>query len=181
MEKVNICLGNKKLLALSLLLIKAWYFFWILFATISVVVFFILPTNSLSLGRFVFVSSILVFKSWFYLKIVINTDFLLRNGARGASARLSQLSFSFFSLFLLDFVGLVSGGARNISGMAAKRFFDVLPSGGWIHEAYSKIYLYLPAVLDFLSPKVEGIALLVISIIFANGYRNECRASAGIE
>lgn len=176
MEPITNLLANKRLLFVSLFFVKLWYFLWLIFALLSYVfIFYFGYTNEeFKVGRIFIINSVLLIKSIVYFKTAKVLLQLFFQDTQKNGAHIAHLSMSFFILFCFDVSALLIGTTKQdgIERMS-QLLLDAIGDDSVFYPFYSKIYLYIPAVFDFIKPDLEGSSLLVLSIVLAGIYRKK--------
>lgn len=158
------CFKEKKVLRIFLLFFSGWYLISSVVAlcTLFLCTFLYVSEGSIG-GRVVFVSVVFLVKTLIYVTIARS---LVRYFEIDKNEKKLQLvSVCFLILFALDLVSLFTGDFNENSTNAAKLLLELLSTESWYNEGYSRIFLYVPAVYDFLKPQLEGVTLLLLSVI----------------
>lgn len=172
-------LRNKRLIHSCLFFLSSWYIFWICMGTLAMIVQIFLGFNRpdfYTVSRPLFTSVFLIIKMGFYYRVtrILGGLIFSKSSADLRTQGMVRLSLAFFYLFLLDSISLFNGKFYPSSTDTAKDFMKVLTEGSTIYEIYSKIYIYIPMVFDFINPQIEGTALLVTSVVLLSLSKNEC-------
>lgn len=166
---------NKKLLSLSLGFLKWWYLAWLGIAALGFVlaIYYSFTHEIRNVGHLFLVNSVLLIKSFVYWKISNILAYLLIGDSLEKRVNLKNMSNCFLVLFCFDLISLFAGGGGGGLKGASQKFLEILPSDSVFYPIYSKVYLYLPAVFNFIEPRLEGISLIILSIILATLSRKE--------
>jgi hypothetical protein len=162
-------LSNKRLLNLSLFFLRSWYLTWLVIAVLSysILTYYNLDRGLFSIERLTYIHSSLFIKSFLYFRIVTDVVDIKSESFRLSKQWLERLSACFFMLFLFDAISIIAGPFLNTSKVSSRKFLEIIPVESVFYPIYSRIYLYIPAVFDFVHPHMEGTSLLILSIFLA--------------
>ena len=150
--------------------VKVWYLLWVVisFFSLFLSMYLFLKIGGSSKVFTIFHNSIfLIINSFLYLKITSALKTLITNEINGSHLVLFRISGYLLWLFFLDTISFLAGGDTGSAKFASVKFLEILPEDSVFYSVYLKIYLYIPAVFDFIKPQVEGTTLLVLAAICA--------------
>ncbi len=175
MKSVIALLGSKKIFHVTFVLIKSWFFFWLAISITSIVagVYLYLVQDIYKAIGVLLPSFILLIKSILYI-YVLKKAVKLFTEMESYSSSLEVISFNLLMLFFIDASSLFLGSTNGDSiKKTSILFLDVLNKDSTFYEFYSNVYIYIPAAFHFIRPELEGVSLLVLSVITAFASRRK--------
>lgn len=162
-EKIN----AKLILKHTLNYVIFWYLGWAIFSVLVLIVYLyglVFGGHDLhSVLYKIFSCMLLLINSFLYLKIgrLTRDNIYTPNPEIGWKKKVSTFLFVLFGFrLILFFVG------NSERGSVLLRIKELLPPGNVISDFYNSIYLYIPAIFEFLKPQLNGFTILIMAILF---------------
>ena len=159
---------SQKILTVCFRLLKFWYLVWLFISVLNmfISVYYLLRVNeNFPMGRMAYLNFVLFIKSLLYFNIIKNLNDLFFIKTGNGQQRFKRLSIFFLVLFLFDVLSLFSGSVRSEGKNVASMFLEVISEESFIYPLYTRVYIYLPQIYEFIKPDLTGSSLLIVSLI----------------